>query len=121
MSDGRYALCVMYVRDTTAGQTQDLLVQLLDADVKRRTLLLPALSMDVRTNPDADASAEEDFVHWPVLIEAEAEDPSSRSPMVEAMSRILEALWEAGHPAVAACEFEDELPWAGGIKRLPQS
>jgi hypothetical protein len=121
MSSGRYGLCVMYVRDTSAEQAQDLLAQLLGAEVKRRTLYLPALSMDVRTNPDVDMGAGDHFVRWPVLIEAEAEDPSSRNPMVEVMSRMLEALWEAGHPAVAACDFEDELPWAGGIKRLPQS
>jgi hypothetical protein len=121
MSSGRYALCVMYVRDTSAEHAQTLLAQLLGAEVKRRTFYLPALSMDVRTNPDVDTQAGDDFVRWPVLIEAEAENPSSPNPMVEVMSRILEALWDSGHPAVAACDFEDELPWAGGIKRLPQS
>jgi len=121
VSSGRYALCVMYVRDTSAQDAQTQLAQLLDAEVKRRTLYLPGLSMDVRTNPDVDAQAGDDFVRWPVLIEAEADDPSSPNPMVEVMSRILEALWESGHPAVAACDFEDELPWAGGIGRLPRS
>jgi hypothetical protein len=82
---------------------------------------LPALSMDVRTNPDVDTGVRDDFVRWPVLIEAEAEDPSSRNPMVEVVARMLEALWKAGNPAVAACDFEDELPWAGGIRRVPKA
>jgi hypothetical protein len=121
MSSGRYALCVMYVRDTSPEQAQDLLAQLLGAKVEGQTLYLPALSMDVRTNPDVDPGVRDDFVRWPVLIEAEAEDASSRNPMVEVVARMLEALWEAGNPAVAACDFEDELPWAGGIRQFPKS
>ena len=34
------------------------------------------------------------------------------------VKRMLVALWGADIRAVAACDFEDELPWSGGIARL---
>ena len=60
-----------------------------------------ASTMDVRTNPDVHAQPGDDFVRRPVLIEAEAEDPAGRNPMVDVMSRALNARWGADHPAVA--------------------
>jgi hypothetical protein len=32
------------------------------------------------------------------------------------VARLLRLLWDAGIPAVAACDYEDELPEAGGYK-----
>jgi hypothetical protein len=35
---------------------------------------------------------------------------------VAQIGRLLEALWAGGWRAVAACEFEDELPRRGGYR-----
>ena len=32
------------------------------------------------------------------------------------VERLLRALWDAGVPAVAACDYEDDLPEGGGYK-----
>ncbi|MGW3940341.1 hypothetical protein [Streptomyces phaeochromogenes] len=37
--------------------------------------------------------------------------------LVEAVSRVLKAVWNRGLDAVAACDFEDELPDLGGLPR----
>lgn len=38
--------------------------------------------------------------------------------MVDLTARVLTHLWPGGFPTVAACDYEDELPWRGGIARL---
>lgn len=78
------------------------------------------LSIEVRRNPDVDATRNDDFLFWPVLVELEAEEEGNPSTMTQTVTSILETLWEDHYSAVAACDFEDELPWAGGIRR-PES
>jgi len=39
--------------------------------------------------------------------------------VLQAVTALLEALWRGGCKAVAACDFEDELPARGGIDRYP--
>jgi hypothetical protein len=118
MTDRRHEYCSVYVRTSDPTLVRDLLAQVLGARVDRRSLLLPGITIDVRPNPDLSADAShpaEDFVRWPVLIEMNSTQPSA---MVAAASSVITRLWEAGHPAIAACDFEDELPWGGGIRRL---
>jgi hypothetical protein len=59
-----------------------------------------------------------DFLEWPTLLECEA---SSAAPaeVREAVAIVLEALWRGGFKAVAACDFEDDLPACGGRERYP--
>ncbi|NBH03835.1 hypothetical protein [Amycolatopsis sp. SID8362] len=100
-----YEFCKIYVRADSV-------------DVVRR--VLPAeSSLDVLRNDDRlplERSGD-DFVRWPVLVEAEPgdEDPAT---VVRLVTRVLEILWRHGYEAVASCDFEDELPYAGGIARL---
>ncbi|MCX4740792.1 hypothetical protein [Streptomyces antibioticus] len=68
---------------------------------------------EIRPNPD-DGLAE-DFIGWPFTIEAEADHPGP--VLVEAVSDVLTAVWNRGLDAVAACDFEDELPDLGGLPR----
>ncbi|WP_146044384.1 hypothetical protein [Amycolatopsis sp. BJA-103] len=77
---------------------------------------LPEAIVDVSRNPGRGATG--DFIGWPAIVEVEAEEGAERASVVGLVSRILSALWEAGIPAVAACDYEDELPWRGGIGRL---
>jgi hypothetical protein len=43
-------------------------------------------------------------------VELEADEVEGTHVIVGLTERILTALWDAEYPAVAACEFEDELP-----------
>ncbi|WP_212728970.1 hypothetical protein [Streptomyces sp. V17-9] len=59
-----------------------------------------------------------DFLQWPTVLECEAH-AGTPDEVVQAITAVLEALWRGGFKAVAACDFEDELPARGGIDRYP--
>lgn len=59
-----------------------------------------------------------DFLEWPTVLECEA-PAGTQAEVVQAVTAVLEALWRSGFKAVAACDFEDELPARGGIDRYP--
>ncbi|MFJ3658787.1 hypothetical protein ACIPPR_36470 [Streptomyces nigra] len=60
-----------------------------------------------------------DFLQWPTVLECEAVEGAPAEEVVQAVAAVLEALWRGGFKAVAACDFEDELPARGGIDRYP--
>ncbi|MEV5866641.1 hypothetical protein AB0L79_08340 [Streptomyces tendae] len=60
-----------------------------------------------------------DFLQWPTVLECEAR-AGAPDEVVQAVTAVLEALWHGGFKAVAACDFEDELPAHGGIDRYPR-
>ncbi|MFD5730487.1 hypothetical protein ACFWMT_30845 [Streptomyces sp. NPDC058368] len=59
-----------------------------------------------------------DFMEWPTVLECEATS-GAPAEVVKAVTSLLEALWREGFKAVAACDFEDELPARGGMDRYP--
>ncbi|MEU6850417.1 hypothetical protein ABZ901_10895 [Actinacidiphila alni] len=59
-----------------------------------------------------------DFLEWPTVLECEAL-AGSPADVVAAVADVLEVLWRGGFKAVAACDFEDELPACGGRARYP--
>ncbi|WP_217235528.1 hypothetical protein [Streptomyces sp. AC555_RSS877] len=58
------------------------------------------------------------FLEWPTVLECEA-SAGAPADVVQAVAAVLEALWRGGFKAVAACDFEDELPARGGADRYP--
>ncbi|MEU5757010.1 hypothetical protein [Streptomyces sp. NPDC047829] len=58
-----------------------------------------------------------DFLQWPTVLECEAPAGAPPEEVVQAVTAVLEALWRGGFKAVAACDFEDELPARGGIDK----
>jgi hypothetical protein len=60
-----------------------------------------------------------DFLEWPTVLECEAPAGTPAEEVVQAVAAVLEALWGGGFKAVAACDFEDELPARGGTDRYP--
>ncbi len=82
--------------------------------------------VDVRPNgrrPEP-GRAPRDFVEWPLLVELSLDDetdpePAGQAPaLVTLTAQLLVALWEGGIRAVVAADFEDELPWGGGLSRV---
>ncbi|MFD6331969.1 hypothetical protein ACFWGI_20675 [Streptomyces niveus] len=119
----RYDYCRILVTEIAIADTQSLLGRLFEGTFQQRTLTVGDIEVEVRRNPDGrdDGVPCNDFVRWPVQIEIEPNTPHGEAAMVETVSRALEALWNAKAQAVAACDFEDELPWNGGIQRLRPS
>jgi hypothetical protein len=76
--------------------------------------------LDVRKNKDADNHLAQEypdgFLHFRYAIEFypfSTAQEANRAPFTAA---ILESLWARGVPAVAACDYEGELPNRGGYK-----
>ncbi|MFE6745278.1 hypothetical protein ACFVGM_05435 [Kitasatospora purpeofusca] len=111
----RYEYCKIFVHGAETARTTDLLGALLGADFDDEdSLTVEGLVVDVLGNPDRLPDAV-DFLRWPVLVEVEPLD-APPSTTVALVARVLTGLHEAGHLAVAACDYEDELPWSGGIR-----
>jgi hypothetical protein len=120
MDDSTYLFCKIFVEGTDVDTVKSVLCTLLGGQFERHSLYLEGLVVDVRRNTDAVGAAGQgnDFVQWPVLVELDAEAQDGGRAIVETTAKVLRALWDTGHPAIAACDFEDQLPWSGGIQRL---
>ncbi|MDT3395062.1 hypothetical protein RKE29_00035 [Streptomyces sp. B1866] len=119
----RYSYCKILVIGLGVEEAQALLSESFEGTFERHTMTVGGLDLEVRRNPDSrtDAVPADDFVWWPVQVELEPVAPHGEAAMVETVTRTLEALWGVNAQAVAACDFEDELPWNGGIQLLRQS
>ncbi|MFD8471600.1 MULTISPECIES: hypothetical protein [Streptomyces] len=119
----RYSYCRILVTNITVDETRRLLGSLFDGAFVRNALSVGEMEIEVRRNPAAPSGGVEsdDFVRWPVQIGTEPVTPHGETAAVDTVSRILESLWGSQAQAVAACDFEDELPWKGGIQRLRES
>lgn len=114
MDDSEF--CKIFVKaDTSAVMT--MLTNLLGAPFHRRSMSLPGLVLDVLPNPDTDPTSG-DFLRWPTQVELETTDSAAHQTLVETTRRIITTAWNTDTPAVAACDFEDQLPWNGGIARV---
>lgn len=116
MADETYQFCKIFVRAAEPQPVAERLATLLDARLRRRMLELPEAVVEIRKNPDAGAT--DDFIGWPVTVEIDAGPDAADEAIVSLASRIVTELWERGTAAVAACDYEDELPWGGGLTRL---
>ncbi|WP_433660463.1 hypothetical protein ACQPW1_47345 [Nocardia sp. CA-128927] len=109
--------CKIFVRNAEPSVLMKLIAGLLGGRFEIRSLTLPTATVDVLRNPEVRGDSVE-FIFWPSLVEIEAQESIDAEEMIAVTRRILIALWDAGLSAVAACGFEDELPWRGGIDRL---
>ena len=109
-----YGSCQIYLRGGHRASVTELVAAALGAPADDHyTVQTGQLLFEIRHNPDTGLTA--DFIGWPFTIEAEINDPGP--VLVEAVSRVLEAAWNRGFDAVAACDFEDEFPDLGGLLR----
>jgi hypothetical protein len=76
------------------------------------------IEVEIRANPDrndAEARAEVDgFLYYPYALELYPARACQHADKLLAITTLLESLWRRGWPAVAACDYEAELPCAGG-------
>ncbi|MFC9088057.1 hypothetical protein [Nocardiopsis dassonvillei] len=106
--------CEVFVGRTTATDARALLSAALGVGFSRGTARLGDLFVEVRRNKEHVAD-ETDFLFWPVVVELDSEEGAAGEKLVGTTAAVLRALWGAGYPAIAACDFEDVLPWSGGI------
>jgi hypothetical protein len=118
MADDNYQFCKIFVRTAEPPAVAEQLAGLLEVQPQRRAFALADAIVDVLKNPDAGLA--DDFIGWPTIVEVEAEPEATDRSIVALTSRIVESLWASGWAAVAACDYEAELPWKGGLDRLNQ-
>lgn len=120
MSEGKYRYCKIFVKAAEVDDVMAMLAAGLGGQFDRHSMFRAGLVVEARRNSDAKGivDPDDDFVRWQVLVELDAEDEVGELAMRDTTAKILNLMWDSGHPAVAACDFEDELPWNGGIQRL---
>lgn len=107
--------CAIYVDAPGLEPLMELLVELTGGRRERDwTVDAPGLHLYVDRNDEADDTLKtvpgDGFLHFAFEVEVYA----GERPAIALVSRMLEALWARGWPAVAACDYEDELPDRGG-------
>ena len=50
------------------------------------------------------------FLYWKYFLDIEPNDETETATYISGISNLLQAFWEKGIDAIAACDFEDELP-----------
>jgi hypothetical protein len=80
------------------------------------TIEAPAHELYVDANDEADslrrAEFPDGFLHFAHRVEVFADEP----PATALVTRLLEAFWAAGWPAVASSDYEEDLPHGGGYR-----
>jgi hypothetical protein len=80
----------------------------------------PMGELELRRNDDRDkVSAQhfpDGFLHFQYVLEFYRRPEVKHDEEVGYVARLLDRLWSCGLPAVASCDYEDELPRHGGYK-----
>lgn len=78
---------------------------------------------NVLRNADYDSNRRQQFpdgfVYFRYLIDLYMDETIHKTTgpdKAEVVTRLLEGLWDWGYPAVAACNYEDQLPHHGGYR-----
>lgn len=119
MDDNPRLYCKVFVdADESPGAVQGILGTIASASRS-------AMSIDVRRNDDFDRDrrlTNDGFLFFRYYLDVDPASGVPRTSYIVAVAELLEALWRNGCRAVAACDFEDELPRRGGYNpRLPRA
>src|SRR5687768_13555646 len=105
----------MFVHADDPADVLATLAEIFNGPVERHVIEVRGASVEVLRNPDRTGAPEQDFLYWPVLVEIES---NGTLAVLDLTAEILTHLWDRGFPTVAACDYDDELPWQGGIGRI---
>jgi hypothetical protein len=85
-----------------------------------RTVSTSEFQVDVVVNEDFDerrrSQNHDQFLFYRYYLDIEPTENATRQRYVESVGNLLEGLWQSNCKAVAACDFESELPQNGGYK-----
>ena len=92
----------------------------LNGTVDSNTILTPSGEIDVRRNDDFSERTRfafpDGFVYFPYVAEFYASPGEGLHGQVASVSTVLTNLWDQDIPAIAACDFADQLPNRGGFR-----
>lgn len=112
--------CRFFVEAADIAPVVEVLTAALDVPFAKNSATARGLDIDVWDNGYASGEPRfgADFLEWPLTVELSSAEAVAHDTVFDVVKRVLVALWDADIRAVAACDFEDELPWRGGIGRL---
>ncbi|MGP3955923.1 hypothetical protein ACTWPT_07985 [Nonomuraea sp. 3N208] len=114
-SPDRYDYCGLYLQGVSEDAAIELAARAIGATRDGRLLRVGTIEIEIRRNSDCTHDGP-DFPTWPIKMEIERGNATSHQ-VIETVTKILTHAWQAGHDAVAACDYEDELPDHGGYPR----
>ncbi|WP_444929706.1 hypothetical protein ACJJIF_18230 [Microbulbifer sp. SSSA002] len=103
--------CKIFVNAKLSGdQLISWLLESFPGDIDGRTLITPLFEMDVISNEDFDKDKLDDFVFYPFYLEIDASDEAEEVDYISETGNLLRVLRSSDYAAVAACDFEEQLP-----------
>ncbi len=113
--------CHMYVEsDGSRQELSEVIAQAINGTLENFTVVLPLIEVDIRKNKDFDEALRKEFpdgfLYFRYSLDIDASPGQTLENQIKMVADILEHLWSRGYPAVAACDYEDELPHKGGYK-----
>ncbi|WP_041227083.1 hypothetical protein [Crinalium epipsammum] len=119
MNDYDSLYCKLYVDcDVNRNELVGLIAKLTSSRIERWSVSTPECEIDVRNNDDFDNNKRskfpDGFLYYRFYLDIERTEDTERGSYIESISRLLEDFWLLSYKAVAACDFEEELPRKGG-------
>ncbi len=120
MFDEVDAYCSLYVdADLTESALANNLAKLFQVEADGDYVDTPQGTFAVVKNNEFDEVKRLDerkgFLYYRLLLEVEPKTEMGENNAVSFVSQILEGLWLQGLSAVAACHYEDKLPYQGRV------
>ncbi|QDU62392.1 hypothetical protein Pan216_32590 [Planctomycetes bacterium Pan216] len=120
MSENDTCYCKIFV-DTVLSKDElaRTIARVTNGHCIRRTVYTSWGEIDVVLNEDFDDhdrfNSSDGFLHYQFYLEIEADVRVSRFIFVSSIANLLTEFWRMEFKAVAACDFEHELPRKGGL------
>ncbi|MBE9252212.1 1,4-dihydroxy-6-naphthoate synthase [Dolichospermum sp. LEGE 00240] len=121
MGERQNLYCKIYLDcDISLDELIRTIAALVHGRINRRSVLCAGYEIDARKNEDFDENLRCDypdgFLYYPYSIDIEPTEEILPILYKETIAKLLETFWDKNYQAVAACDFEDELPRKGGYK-----
>jgi hypothetical protein len=118
MLDRQDLYCKIFVNGApTREDLLQLVARTVGGTIEFHTAIAAGAEIYVAHNDEDDALRARDpdgFVFYPHYLDVTAEPGQTPSAQITLVATLLEAFWAAKLDAVAACDFEEELPRRGG-------
>ncbi|AFY73896.1 hypothetical protein Syn7502_01862 [Synechococcus sp. PCC 7502] len=113
--------CKIYIDcDLTKDQLILILADLLKGSIDLWSIETSNFIIDVMKNKDFDHLKRHDsldgFLYYSYYLDIEPIESVASVLYKDSIGKLLETVWLKGYLAVAACDFEEELPRKGGYK-----
>jgi hypothetical protein len=106
--------------DINQDQLIQLIATLIDGQAEFKTVSNDHCEIDVEKNEDFHDIQRHDypdgFLYYSYHLDIEPYEEVIFSSYLAVIANLLEQIWSKGYQAVAACDFEEDLPRKGGYK-----